>query len=444
MKTPFVAIVGRPNVGKSTLFNRIIRQRKAIVDEQPGITRDRLYSTTTWRGIKFTLVDTGGYLPQSKSEIEREIKLQVDEAINEADKILFVLDGQTMVTDLDLRIRKILLKSNKNTIAVINKIDSREKELFSKDFYQLGFNDIICVSALTGRNIGDLLDIIVKDFEKNDKTVFSDDKEYIKIAVVGKPNVGKSSFINAIIGEEKLIVTEIPGTTIDSIDLTFRKDNKNYKIIDTAGIRKKRKIQEKIEYYSSLRTIKSIEQADVVIIMIDARDGLQAQDIKIVEMCEKAGKGMILVFNKWDLIKKDEKTFIRYEKETKEKLKSKNYIPMISSSALTGKRTFKVIELCESVYNEGRKKIDTPVFNNFLAEIIKQKHPSSFKGKRISIKYGCQTGILPPEFELFTNDPRGIKSDYIRYIENNLREKFGFTGFPVKLYFKKKSRIKYG
>jgi len=436
MSTPFIAIIGRPNVGKSTLFNRLIKQRKAVVDEQPGITRDRLYESTIWNGIEFTLVDTGGYVPESRGRMEKEIKNQVEEALNEADKILFILDGSAMVTDLDIRIGKMLLKSKKNTIAVINKIDNPERELLSKDFYQLGFSEVIPVSALAGRNIGNLLDSIVEDI-KGDSSPKID---YIKIAVVGKPNVGKSSFINTLLGEERLIVTEIPGTTIDSIDLTFKKENRNYKLIDTAGIRKKRKIQENIEYYSSLRTIKSIEQSDVVIIMVDARENVQFQDIKIIEMCEKAGKGMIIAMNKWDLIEKDEKTFAQFEQTAIEKLKSKKYIPVISVSALYKKRIFKVIELCEMVFTEGQRKISTSHFNDFLIKIIRKKHPSSFKGKRITIKYGCQTGILPPKFELFSNDPRGIKAQYIRYIENNLRSDFGFTGFPVKLNFKRKSR----
>jgi len=424
MKTPLIAIVGRPNVGKSTLFNRLIKERKAIVDKQPGITRDRVYATTVWNGMKFTLVDTGGYVPELTGKMEREIKVQVEEALLEADKILFVLDGSSMITDLDVRIGRMLLKSNKETIVVVNKIDNEARESTSGEFYQLGFTEIIPVSS--------------------EKDKAGDEVQYIKIAVVGKPNVGKSSLINAIIGEERLIVTDIPGTTIDSVDLNFKKDNKHYKIVDTAGIRKKKKIQENVEYYSSLRTIKSIEQSNVVIIMTDARDGVRSQELKIIEMCEKSGKGMVLALNKWDLIEKDEKTFDRAEQKAREKLKTKNYVPIISISALTKKRIFKIIELCETVFQEGQRKIATSRFNDFLITVIRKKQPPAYKGKRITIKYGCQTGILPPRFEFFTNDYRGIRPDYVRYLENSIRAEFGFAGFPIKLNFKKKSRSKHG
>jgi len=444
MKTPLIAIVGRPNVGKSTLFNRLIKERKAIVDKQPGITRDRVYATTVWNGMKFTLVDTGGYVPELTGKMEREIKVQVEEALLEADKILFVLDGSSMITDLDVRIGRMLLKSNKETIVVVNKIDNEARESAFGEFYRLGFTEIIPVSAMVGRNTGDLMDLIVKNLHVSEKDKAGDEVQYIKIAVVGKPNVGKSSLINAIIGEERLIVTDIPGTTIDSVDLNFKKDNKHYKIVDTAGIRKKKKIQENVEYYSSLRTIKSIEQSNVVIIMTDARDGVRSQELKIIEMCEKSGKGMVLALNKWDLIEKDEKTFDRAEQKAREKLKTKNYVPIISISALTKKRIFKIIELCETVFQEGQRKIATSRFNDFLITVIRKKQPPAYKGKRITIKYGCQTGILPPRFEFFTNDYRGIRPDYVRYLENSIRAEFGFAGFPIKLNFKKKSRSKHG
>ncbi len=435
MTNYIIAIIGRPNVGKSTLFNRIIGQRDAIVNETAGVTRDRHYAETEWTGKSFTLVDTGGYIPKAIDIIEKAIREQAQIAIEEADSIIFLCDVKEGVTHLDVEIAQILRKSNKNIHLVINKVDSDKLESQAAPFYQLGIGEPIALSALVGRKIGDFLDIVTESIPKLEKI---EKDERLRLAVVGKPNVGKSSFVNALLGYDRTIVTEIPGTTRDPIDSILKYYGEEILLIDTAGLRRRSKIKENIEFYSTLRTIKSIERCNVALLLIDAKQGMDKQDLHIVEKVAARKRGMIVCINKWDLIEKDEHTAKIFEKSLRALLRLYDYAPIIFISAQTKQRIFKVIELAKEVFQQQQHRVSTSKLNNTLLEIIKRNPPSSPSGKEIKIKHVIQVKTNPPVFSFFANEPTLIQQNYIRFLENKIRENFGYIGVPLTLNFKRK------
>ncbi|OQX87049.1 ribosome biogenesis GTPase Der [candidate division KSB1 bacterium 4484_87] len=437
MKKPILAIIGRPNVGKSTLYNRIIRKRDAIVDDQPGVTRDRKYADADWAGVAFTLIDTGGYLPDKENLIHQAVVNQVHLAVNEADVIVLVLDVTTGITSLDAEVANILKRSNKPVVIAVNKVDNRERELDAMEFYQLGMGDPIPISALGGRNIGDFLDKVVEKFprltpeeEKTDET--------IKIAVVGRPNVGKSSFVNALLGEERHIVTEIPGTTRDAIDSPFKHYGQDFLLIDTAGLRKRSKVKESVEYFSTVRTFAGIHRCDVAVVIIDATEGLTDQDKNIIEEAVKFKKGILLAVNKWDLIEKDTYTAKEFEADIREEIPFASFVPIIFISALTRQRVFKVVESVKNIYQERQKKIKTSELNQYFEPILAQTTPAAVAGKEIKIKYITQVKNRPPIFAFFCNFPDLIKSNYKAFLERKIREQYGFVGVPVTIVFRRK------
>ncbi len=437
MKKPILAIIGRPNVGKSTLFNRIIRKREAIVDDQPGVTRDRKYSDGEWSGIEFTLIDTGGYLPDSEDLIHQSVLNQAHVAIAEADVIVLIADVTAGITALDDEIARILKRVQKPIVLGVNKVDNEARELDLGEFYKLGLGDPIPISALSGRNIGDFLDHIVSFFPQR-KAADELPEDEIKIAVVGKPNVGKSSFVNGILGQEKLIVTNIPGTTRDSIDSEFIYHGRKFLLIDTAGLRKRSKVKEAVEYFSTVRSISTIQRCDVAVVIIDAQEGVTDQDKKVIEEAVRFKKAIILAVNKWDLIEKDTGTAIEYEREIKHEMPYITYLPIIFISALTRQRIFKVIEIAASLHAERAKKIKTSELNAFFEPIIAATPPASVSGKEIKIKYCTQIKSKPPVFAFFCNRPELIKANYRAFLENKLRGQFGFFGIPVTLVFRRK------
>lgn len=438
MRKPSLAIIGRPNVGKSTLFNRIVRKREAIVDDVAGVTRDRIHTDTEWSGVHFTLIDTGGYLPDTGNLIHEAVLKQVMEAIREADVVLYLGDVKVGVTNLDIEISRFLKKQGNTVLLAVNKVDNDKLELEVHDFYSLGLGDPIPISAVNGRNIGDLLDVVIEKFPEQKGMVDSDENEYIKLSVVGKPNVGKSSFVNALIGTERLIVTEIPGTTRDSIDTKFQYNNQAYILIDTAGLRKRAKVKDEIEYYSTVRTVNSIRECDVAIVLVDASEGIADQDKKVIEYAFHFNKGIVLAVNKWDLIEKDTHTARQFELDIESKIPYIRFLPIIFISALTKQRIFKTIDIALSVHQERRKRIATSELNDFLADILAINPPPAPGGKHIKIKYCVQVKSAPPVFSFFCNYPQLIKPNYRQFLENKIRERFGFLGVPITLNFKKK------
>ena len=430
-----VALVGRPSVGKSTLFNRIVGQRRAIVDDAPGVTRDRHYAETEWAGKLFTLVDTGGFVPASDDVFEQAIREQAQIAIEEADIVLFVVDAQAGVVASDMEIAQVLRKSEKKVVLIVNKVDSEKREPSLAEFYSLGLGEPVSTSALVGRKVGDLLDVVTRDFS----SVQVEDKDpRLKIAVIGKPNVGKSSFVNALLQENRNIVTDIPGTTRDPIDSIVKYHGEEILLVDTAGLRRKSKIKESVEFYSTIRTLKSIERCDVVVVLIDAQDGLEHQDLHIIETAMQRNRPVVLAVNKWDLVEKDENTARYYEKALREKLRIYDFTPIIFISALTKQRVYKVLELVKTVDAEQNKRISTNELNDVLGQDIKTYPPRSRSGKEIKIKYITQVKAKPPVFAFFCNEPKLIDDNYRRYLENRIREHFVFTGVPLVLSFKQK------
>jgi GTP-binding protein len=436
MHVPIVAIIGRPNVGKSTLFNRLLKRRIAVVHDQPGITRDRNYAFTTWNRKGFYLVDTGGYIPSSKTEIEKLVKAQAEIAIAEADMVLFLVDAKVGAQSVDLEIAQRLRKTQKQVLLVVNKVDGARDEAEAFEFSKLGLGEAVPVSALAGRNIGELLDHIISTLPE--EIEYPEKKESIKVAVIGRPNVGKSSFVNALLGSEKLIVSEAPGTTRDAIDTEIEIDGQSFTLIDTAGLRRKTKIKESLEYYTTLRTLRSIERCDVALILIEAQVGYSNQDAKIIDEVMDLRKGMVLGINKWDLVEKDDKTADRYTKALKEDAFYLKYVPIIYISAKTKQRVRTVMELVLQVYEEGKKRIETSELNEELEKDIKAKPPASVKGRYIKIFYATQTGIQPPTFVFFCNHPELLQKSYLRYLENKIREHFGFLGNPIRIKVRKR------
>ncbi len=436
-----VAIVGRPNVGKSTFFNRLIEQKKAIMDNVSGVTRDRHYGYAEWTGKFFTVIDTGGYVHGSEDTFEGAIREQVEMAIEEAAVCLFVVDCSTGITDLDKEFAQVLRRSKKPVYIVANKADTYEKGLAAVEFYELGMGEPYPIAAESGSGTGDLLDAVVSHFPE--EGIENPNAEIPKIAILGKPNVGKSSFLNALLGKDRSIVTDIAGTTRDAIDNHYTLFGKEFIITDTAGIRRKAKIDDNIEYYSILRSIKAMEECDVAVVIIDAttidiQTGLQAQDMNIVSMADRAKKGMVIMVNKWDLVEKDAMTSKRIEDAIRSRMAPLNYMPIIFTSVLEKQRIFQAVEKVLEVYENKTRKIATSKLNDVMLKVIDNYPPPAWKGKHIKIKYITQLPTRAPSFVLFCNLPQYIRESYERYLENQMREHFDFTGVPIQLYFRKK------
>jgi GTP-binding protein len=431
-----VAIVGRPNVGKSTLFNRFVESRKAIVDDVSGVTRDRIYGKCNWNGIDFSVVDTGGYVIHSEDVFEEQIRKQVHLAIEEADLVLFMTDVESGVTDLDEAMASILRRSGKNVIPVVNKVDNHDRIAEAQVFYSLGLGEIFCISSMTGSGTGDLLDEVVRHLRSTQQQ--EEQENLPHFAVVGRPNVGKSSFVNALVGEERNIVTEIAGTTRDAIHTRYHKFGFDFIIVDTAGLRKRSKVKDDLEFYSVLRSVRAIEQADVCLLMLDAERGIESQDMSIFNLILKNGKGLVLLVNKWDLVEKDHKTVNSYKKEILEKIAPFTDVPVVFISSLTKQRIHKALETAMQVYRNCTRKIKTSELNETMLKVVENVPPPSLKGKNIRIKYCIQLPSHTPGFVFFSNLPQYIREPYRRYIENQLREKFDFTGVPIQIFFRQK------
>lgn len=436
MDRPVVCIVGRPNVGKSTLFNRIVGRRIAITEDNPGVTRDRIYAEAEWLNKYFTLIDTGGLEPESEEIIPVNIKRQAEIAIDTADVILFVVDGMDGVTSTDEEIASILRRAGKEVLLVCNKVDTHKTPDQVFEFYELGIGNPIIISAEQGLGIGDLLDEVIKHFPEHKDTEYDD--EVIKVAIIGKPNVGKSSLINNILGEDRVIVTNIPGTTRDAIDSYFTYGEDKYVFIDTAGLRRKRSIYENVERYSVVRTLSAVDRSDLCILMIDGTEGVSEQDTKIAGYAHDNGKGIIIAVNKWDLVKKETNTHLSLEKNIREKLGFISYAPIVFISAKTGKRVDKLFQLLKVVNNNNNLRISTGVLNDIINEAVLLKQPPSDKGVRLKIYYGTQIAVRPPKFLIFINKRQLMHFSYQRYLENQIRKYFGFDGVPIQFDFREK------
>ncbi len=431
-----VAIVGRPNVGKSTLFNRLVESRKAIVDETAGVTRDRNYGRSVWNGVDFSVIDTGGYVVNSDDVFEEQIRKQVALAIDEADVILFAVDVENGITDMDQEVANILRRVKKPVFLAVNKVDNNQRILDSHEFYGLGLGDLYCISAMNGSGTGELLDAIVKSFPKKERVEVEENIPHF--AVVGRPNVGKSSFINALIGEERNIVTDVAGTTRDSINTRYNKYGHDFYLVDTAGLRKKAKVHEDLEFYSVLRSVRTIEESDVCMLLIDATRGVESQDVNIFNLMIRNKKGVVILVNKWDLIEKDNASVKKFTEQIHERIAPFVDVPIIFMSALTKQRIFKALETAVEVYENRKQKLKTSALNDVLLAAIEKYPPPSIKGKFVKIKYVTQLPSPTPSFALFANLPQYVKDPYRRYIENQIRDNFNFSGVPIQIFFRKK------
>ena len=431
MSKPIVAIVGRPNVGKSTLFNQIGKKRVSIVDDIPGVTRDRIYLDAVWLDRTFTMIDTGGIEFAAEDQLLSSMRRQARIAMEEADVIVFVVDGRTGLTTTDVEVAKILRTTKKPVIVAVNKIDSPKQANDVYEFYQLGLGEPIPIAASNALNLGDLLDAVVEAFPKTEEV--SSESDEIAIAVIGRPNVGKSSLVNAILGEERVIVSDIPGTTRDAIDTHFLKEGIKFTLIDTAGMRRKGRIDEDIERYSVMRSLRAVDRADVVLLVLNAVEGISDQDIKIAGYVHESGKGVILVVNKWDLYEKDEKSTLRFTDDLRNQIAFLQYAPVIYTSALTKQRVHRVTDLVKYVADQQSMRIQTSTLNELLQDAIAVNPPPTHKGKPLKLFFMTQTGIQPPKFIVFVNDPELVHFSYLRFIENKLRETFGFEGAPIKI-----------
>ena len=431
-----VAIVGRPNVGKSTFFNRLMEQRKAIVHDISGVTRDRQYGMADWNGKAFNVVDTGGFVPASEDVYEKEIRKQVVIAMDEANSILFMVDAATGITDFDDAMANILRKSKKPVFLVVNKVDNHERMLEAAEFYSLGFENTFFVSSMTGSGTGELLDALAMLIPETPAD--AEEKTLPRFAIIGQPNVGKSSLLNALIGTERTIVSEIAGTTRDTIHTHYKLFQKDFILIDTAGIRRKAKVQEDLEFYSVIRAIKAIDEADVCLLLIDAQKGIAAQDLDIYSLAARKGKGIVVLVNKWDLVEKQTNTAREYEKELRNRLAPFNDVPILFISAKTKVRIYKVIETALEVFENRQKKITTSELNKTVLKAIEAYHPPVVRGHPVKIKYITQLPTSIPSFAFFCNFPDDIKQPYKNYLENQLRDKFDFRGVPLRLFFRKK------
>ncbi len=431
-----VAIVGRPNVGKSTLFNRLTEKREAIMDDMPGVTRDRHYGYAEWCGTYFTVIDTGGYVTGSEDKFESQIRKQVKLAIDEATAVIFMVDTRDGLTGFDKEFANVLRTSKKPVFVVANKTDTPDKSILAAEFYGLSLGEVYPVSSENGSGTGELLDDLIKVFPH--EGVEDPDAGIPKIAILGRPNVGKSSLLNALLGTERSIVTDEAGTTRDAIHSHYNLYGNNFILIDTAGVRKKSKVREDIEFYSVLRSLRALEESDVCIIVVDAERGIEAQEVNIINLANRQGKGMVIMVNKWDLIKKDNKTADQYKKQIEEKLSPIDYLPVIFASALEKQRIFQVVEKAVQVYQNKTKKISTSKLNDTLLPEIERQPPPSVKGKLINIKYITQVNARFPSFVFFCNLPQYIQPSYERFIENKLRSYFDFEGVPLRIIFRKK------
>ena len=431
-----VAIVGRPNVGKSTLFNRLLERREAIVDSTAGVTRDRHYGKSDWNGVDFTVIDTGGYDVGSNDIFEEEIRKQVQLAVDEATSIIFMVNVEEGLTDIDNEIYQLLRKSNKPIYVVVNKVDSAKEELPATAFYQLGIEKYYTLSSATGSGTGDLLDDIVADFPT---TEYVDPFDGLpRITIAGRPNVGKSTLTNALLGDERNIVTNIAGTTRDSIETLYKKFGYEFVLVDTAGMRKKSKVSEDLEFYSVMRSIRAIEHSDVVIIMVDATKGWESQDMNIFSLAQKNRKGIVILINKWDLVEKSTNTMKQFEAQIREKISLFSDVPILFISALTKQRILKAVETAMEVNENRSKRIKTSKLNEIMLPIIEDTPPPALKGKYIKIKYCTQLPTVTPQFAFFCNLPQYVKEPYKRFIENQLRKNFDFKGVPIEVYFRQK------
>lgn len=433
-----VAIVGRPNVGKSTFFNRMLEQRKAIVDDISGVTRDRQYGITDWNGKTFNVIDTGGFVPESQDVFEREIKKQVLVAIEEADAIVFVVDCSTGITELDESMANVLRRTSKPVYLAVNKVDNHERLLEATEFYSLGFEFIFFLSSMTGSGTGEILDAVAAAIPEETDDAREMGEGLPKFAIIGQPNVGKSSLLNALIGEERTIVSDVAGTTRDTIHTHYKLFQKEFILIDTAGVRKKTKVMEDLEFYSVIRAIKAMDEADVCLLMLDAGKGITAQDINIFSLAARKGKGVVLIVNKWDLVEKETNTARDYEKELKERIAPFSDIPVLFISVKDKLRIFRVIEMALEVYENRSKKIPTSALNEAIQDAVRAYHAPVVRGHAVSIKYVSQLPTPVPSFAFFCNFPDDIKQPYKNYLENRLRESFNFKGVPVRLFFRKK------
>lgn len=431
-----VAIVGRPNVGKSTLFNRLLEQRKAIVEDTPGVTRDRQYGIADWNGKNFYVIDTGGFVPDSEDVFEREIRKQVEVAVEEASVILFVVDVATGITSLDDSMADILRRATKPVFLVVNKVDNNERLLEATEFYSFGFDKIFFISSISGSGTGEVLDditsLIHEDFE------LEEEKGIPKFAIIGQPNVGKSSLLNALIGEERTIVSDVAGTTRDTIHTRYKLFQKDFILIDTAGIRRKAKVHEDLEFYSVIRAIKAMDEADVCLLLLDAEKGIAAQDLSIFSLASRKGKGLVVLVNKWDLVEKSTNTAKEYEKALKQRLAPFSDVPVLFISAKEKTRIFKAIEVALQVYENRQRKVPTSKLNDVILKAIESFHPPVVRGHPIKMKYVTQLPTAVPSFAFFCNFPDDVKTPYKNYLENKLREHFDFTGVPIRIFFRKK------
>lgn len=435
MNKPIVAIVGRPNVGKSTLFNRIVGAREAIVHDESGVTRDRHYAETDWAGHEFVLIDTGGYVPVSEDVFERAIREQVRLSIEEAMVIVFLVDGQHGLVPMDKELADMLRRSKKKVVLAVNKIDSQKYEMNPAEFYELGLGDPQPVSAISGRASGDLLDLIVEGFPEVEE---EEESNHMQLAIIGRPNVGKSSITNALLGKERSIVTDVPGTTRDSIDSTFTYGEQEVTLIDTAGLRRRSKVKENIEFYSTLRTIKSIQRCDVALLLLDGSEGMTHQDIDVLSEAVRFNKGVVIAVNKWDLVEKDDKSVDQITKEIYARVKMLDYIPVIFVSALTKQRVVKALDLCLEVYEERNKRIPTSELNERIIEILRATPPpASPTGKAVKFFYATQVREAPPVIVLFANEIKHVPESYRRFVERQIRSIWAFKGVPLTVQFRK-------
>ena len=430
-----VAIVGRPNVGKSTFFNRLIKRREAIVDAVSGVTRDRHYGKTDWNGVAFSVIDTGGYLAGGDDTFQKEIDKQVNLAIDEADAIIFMVNVEDGLTGMDESVAALLRKSKKPVFVVVNKVDSNNRRDDAHEFYALGFEHLFSISSINGSGTGDLLDELVKSLPEREQ---KEEENLPRFAVVGRPNAGKSSFINALIGEDRYIVTDIAGTTRDAIDTRYNRFGFEFNLVDTAGIRRKSKVKEDLEFYSVMRSIRAIEHSDVCILMLDATRGFESQDANIFWLAQRNRKGIVILVNKWDLVEKENNTAKAYEAAIRKEIEPFTDVPIIFVSALNKQRIYKAIETAVEVYNNRTKRIPTRQLNEVMLPIIENYPPPAIKGKYVKIKFCTQLPTPMPQFAFFANLPQYVKDPYRRFIENKLRENFDFKGVPIDVYFRQK------
>lgn len=431
-----VAIVGRPNVGKSTLFNRLTEERRAIVHDQPGVTRDRLFGSVEWTGRTFDLVDTGGLVPRSAERFDAAIREQVMLTLEEADVILFVVDTTTGISDLDAEVAGLLRRAEQPVIVVANKADSPTRALDASEFWGLGFEQMFPLSAVNGTGTGDFLDAVVAALP--DEPEGEDEPEVPRIAFLGRPNVGKSSLANRLLGRVRSIVTEVAGTTRDAIDARLDYGGREVVLVDTAGLRKKARVRENVEFYSTLRTERALQSCDVAVVLVDGDRGLESQDARVLREAEAMKKGLVIVVNKWDLVDKETNTARDVERAMKERLGLLDFVPVVFVSALTGQRAEKVLDVALAVFDERRKRVPTARLNEVVEAAVRRQSPPSFRGNYVKIKYASQVRDEPPVFAFFCNHPEGVKESYRRYLENRLREAFGFEGVPLTLSFKRK------